>query len=49
MSAQDEQQAELETDFCHYVWSEENPGYLNLLEASKDALMTGVGVLKILL
>ena len=47
MSAQDEDQADLETDFTHFVFSEENNGFLNLYEATKDALLTGVGVLKI--
>jgi len=47
MSAQDEDQADLETDFTHFVFSEENNGFLNLYEAVKDALLTGVGVLKI--
>lgn len=46
-SAQDEAQAELETDYTHFLWSEDNNGYLNLYEASKDALLTGVGILKI--
>jgi hypothetical protein len=47
MSAQDEDQADLETDFTHFVFNEENNGFLNLYEATKDALLTGVGVLKI--
>ena len=47
MSAMDEDQADLETDFTHFVFSEENNGFLNLYEATKDALLTGVGVLKI--
>lgn len=47
MSAMDEDQADLETDFTHFVFSEENNGFLNLYEAVKDALLTGVGVLKI--
>ena len=47
MSAMDEDQADLETDFTHFVFSEENNGFLNLYEAAKDALLTGVGVLKI--
>ncbi len=47
MSAQDENQADLETDLTHFVFSEENHGYLNLYEAAKDALLTGVGIFKI--
>jgi len=47
MSAQDEDQADLETDFTHFVFNEDNNGFLNLYEATKDALLTGVGVLKI--
>jgi hypothetical protein len=47
MSAQDEDQADLETDLTHFVFSEENHGYLNLYEAAKDALLCGVGIFKI--
>ena len=47
MSAQDEDQADLETDLTHFVFSEENHGYLNLYEAAKDSLLTGVGIFKI--
>ena len=47
MSAQDEDQAELETDLTHFAFSEDNNGYLNLYEAAKDALLTGVGIWKI--
>jgi hypothetical protein len=47
MSAMDEDQADLETDLTHFVFSEENHGYLNLYEAAKDALLTGVGLFKI--
>ena len=45
-SAADEAQAELETDYSHFLFNEENNGYLNLYTAAKDALLTGVGVLK---
>ena len=45
-SAMDEEQAELETDYTHHLFNEENNGYLNLYTAAKDALMSGVGVLK---
>ena len=47
MSAQDEDQAQLETDITHFAFSEDNNGYLNLYEAAKDALLTGVGIWKI--
>ena len=47
MSAHDEDQADLETDLTHFVFSEENHGYLNLYEAAKDALLVGVGIFKI--
>ena len=47
MSAQDEDQAVLETDLTHFAFSEDNNGYLNLYEAAKDALLTGVGIWKI--
>jgi hypothetical protein len=47
MSAMDEDQAELETDLTHFVFSEDNNGYLSLYEAAKDALLTGVGIFKI--
>ena len=45
-SAMDEEQAELETDYTHFLFNEENNGFLNLYTAAKDALLTGVGVLK---
>ena len=35
MSAQDEMQAELETDFTHFVFSEDNNGYLALYSAGE--------------
>ena len=47
VSSMDEDQAELETDLTHFVFSEDNNGYLSLYEAAKDALLTGVGVFKI--
>jgi len=47
VSAQDENQAMLETDLCHFAWTEDNNGFLSLYEAVKDALLIGVGVLKI--
>ena len=45
-SHMDEQQAELETDYTHFLFNEENNGFLNLYTAAKDALLTGVGILK---
>ena len=47
MSAQDEMQAELETDFTHFVFSEDNNGYLALYSAAKDALLSGTGIIKV--
>ena len=47
MSAMDEDQSQLETDITHFAFSEDNNGYLNLYEAAKDALLTGVGIWKI--
>ena len=47
MSAQDEDQSQLETDITHHCFSEDNNGYLNIYEAVKDALLTGVGIWKI--
>ena len=47
VSAQDEDQAQLETELCAFAWTEDNNGFLSLYEAVKDALMVGVGILKI--
>ena len=47
MSAQDESQADLETQFTHFVFSEDNEGYMALYSAAKDALMCGAGVMKV--
>ena len=47
MSAQDENQADLETQFTHFVFSEDNEGYMALYSAAKDALMCGAGVMKV--
>ena len=47
VSAQDEDQAQLETDLCHFAWTEDNNGFLSLYESVKDALLTGVGILKV--
>ena len=47
VSAQDEDQAALETDLCHFAWTEDNNGFLSLYECVKDSLLTGVGVMKV--
>ena len=47
MSAQDESQADLETQFTHFVFSEDNEGYMALYSAAKDALMCGAGIIKV--
>ena len=47
MSAQDEAQAELETEFTHFTFSEDNDGYMALYSAAKDALMSGAGIIKV--
>ena len=47
MSAQDEMQAELETDFTHFTFSEDNNGYMALYSAAKDALLCGTGIIKV--
>ena len=47
MSAQDEPQADLETQFTHFVFSEDNEGYMALYSAAKDALMCGAGIMKV--
>ncbi len=45
MSAADEAQADLETQFTHFVFSEDNEGYMALYSAAKDALMCGAGIM----
>jgi hypothetical protein len=47
MSAADEAQADLETQFTHFVFSEDNEGYMALYSAAKDALMCGAGIIKV--
>jgi len=47
ISEGDEMQAELETDFTHDQFMKENPGFLNLYEFVKDALMQKNGIFKI--
>ncbi len=48
MSAQDEMQAELETEFTRFTFHEDNEGYQALYCAAKDALMCGTGVVKVI-
>ena len=48
MSAQDEMQAELETEFTRFTFHEDNEGYSALYSAAKDALMCGTGVVKVI-
>ena len=43
----DENQAELETEFTHDTFMKENDGFLNLYEFVKDALMQKNGIFKI--
>ena len=47
ISAGDEKQAELETEFTHDTFMKENEGFLNLYEYIKDALMQKNGIFKI--
>ena len=47
VSAEDEMQAELETEFTHDCFMKENEGFLNLYEYVKDALMQKNGIFKI--
>jgi len=47
ISAQDEEQAALESSFVHSVFMSDNPGFLNLYEFVKDALMQKNGIFKI--
>lgn len=47
VSQEDEEQAEQETDACHHVWWQHNPGMLNLYTFCKDALLSTTGTLKI--
>jgi hypothetical protein len=39
--------AEQATDYCNYVWSKDNPGFLSMHTWFKDALINSLGVLKI--
>ena len=47
LGPEDEDQADLETEFVHDVFMKENEGFLNLYEFVKDALLTRNGVFKI--
>lgn len=47
ISEEDEEQAQMETEFTHDVFMKENPGFLNLYEFVKDALMQKNGIFKI--
>ncbi len=46
-SAEDEQASEQATDFVNYIWSRDNPGFLTLHNWVKDALIGGLGVIKV--
>lgn len=47
LGPEDEDQADLETEFVHDVFMKENEGFLNLYEFVKDALLTRNGIFKI--
>ena len=47
MGPQDEEQSELETEFTHFTFMQENQGFVNIYEFSKDALLMKNGVFKI--
>jgi len=47
MHPEDEDQAELESDYVHAVFMQENDGFLNLYQYVKDALLQKNGVFKI--
>lgn len=47
MSAMDEDQAALEEDITAFAFNEDNNGFMAMYEAVKDALLTGVGIMKI--
>jgi hypothetical protein len=44
---EDEATSEQATDFCNYIWSRDNPGFLTLHNWVKDCLIGGLGVIKI--
>ena len=47
MSQMDEDQAQLEEEITAFAFNEDNNGFLALYESVKDALLTGVGIMKI--
>ena len=47
MSQMDEDQCALEEELTSFAFNEDNNGFLSLYEAVKDALLVGVGVMKI--
>ena len=47
MSMMDEAQAELEEELTSFAFNEDNNGFLAMYEAVKDALLVGVGIMKI--
>lgn len=47
ISQEDEDQAQIETEYTHEVFMKDNEGYLNLYEFIKDALLYKNGVFKI--
>ena len=47
MSQMDEDQAQLEEEITAFSFNEDNNGFLAMYESVKDALLTGVGIMKI--
>ena len=47
MSQMDEDQAQLEEEITAFAFNEDNNGFLAMYESVKDALLTGVGIMKI--
>jgi len=47
MSQMDEDQAQLEEELTAFAFNEDNNGFLAMYEAVKDALLVGVGIMKI--
>ena len=47
MSAMYEAQSELEEELTAFAFNEDNNGFMSMYEAVKDALLTGVGIMKI--
>lgn len=44
---EDEESAKQATDYCNYVWDRDNPGFLNFLTWTTDALVAKLGTVKI--